>query len=519
MYCALDVEVVPSTQRQLAKTRAAMLAAVGRAIANPPRIQKSSIAKVEVRYRSCDDACMIGRQIITQYALLLAARQTKSLVPHPASWSPMNRSVYFLAAITCLLAYAARAEPLQSLDQTDLQAERQALEAMAEIPDVAPAAKARLSDHDRAGPAEAGKQLRNRREHGTRRIVNGLYSFRHAAVAGILRGANASTAQAWCTGTLVACDKVLTAAHCISEHEDPAGYHVYFPHTGVFSVARISWLKSEYKFPYADLAILHVATPVEGIQPIAINLTGSPGENSNALIVGYGRSGGTNSDYGIKREGSVKFSSCKGAFADKRLLCWNFDAEINQAHSHSNTCNADSGGGVFMLEKSGQRTAMRLVGVVSGGIDSNCVKADHSYNTDVFKWRDWLTSEGVYDPSPKICKSKIEIDRPSNVRSAVAKLSAARPEAHYEVSIGDGLASLRVAMNGDDDGHSSNDFDLRVYSPDSISPECSQDAPGQFAYCEVRRPAAGLWKISVTRKVGEGTAQVTVTAVPKDRPD
>ena len=99
----------------------------------------------------------------------------------------------------------------------------------------------------------------------------------------------------------------------------------------------ITWLKDDYRFPYADLAMLALGKSVEGIAPISLNTAASPIYGSVATIVGYGRTGGKKHDYGVKREGSVKFGPCQDSYADKKLLCWDFDADINVATRETRT--------------------------------------------------------------------------------------------------------------------------------------------------------------------------------------
>lgn len=361
----------------------------------------------------------------------------------------------------------------------------------------------------------AARQLRNRRERGARRIVNGIHTVRHSAVAAVLSGNDPSKASPRCTGTLVGCNQVLTAAHCISKDPSPDEYMVFFPSLGFYAIKSVSWPKDEYKFPYADLALLTLEKAVEGISPIRVNTSASPIKGSVATIVGYGRTGGNRYDYGIKREGSVKFGQCKGTYAERKLLCWDYDADVAEYATESNTCNADSGGGVFMFDREGFRKVQRVVGVVSGGIkQTNCVKADHSYNTDVYLWREWLEQAvGQGGLSNDTCGAG-KIDAPENLRSALATLSAAKPEAKFTISIPPNTASFRVAMNGEVDREKKNDFDL-VLTDVSNTKVCSQSGPGQYAFCQVANPESGNWSIAVRRKKGAGEAQVTVTLVPQ----
>jgi len=424
---------------------------------------------------------------------------------------------YFVAASVISVGPAA-ADPLQTPQQSEEAALRQELERIAkEDPQRAADARKTLEALGHPASSPQGRPLRNRRERGARRIVNGIHTIRHSAVAAILNGNDPSTASAWCTGTLVGCDKVLTAAHCIAENPTPKAYLVYFQNLGFFKVKDISWLKGEYSFPYADLAMLTLTKAVEGLAPISLNTVASPINGSIGTIVGYGRTGGKREDYGVKREGSVKFGACKESYADKKLLCWDFDADINLTRQDSNTCNADSGGGVFMFDKEGQRSVQRVVGVVSGGLDDDCVKQDHSYNTDVFQWREWLATGSGGELTAQSCGSTANIDSPSNLRSRVVELGPDRPEAIFELDVPVGTAILRVAMSGEDDGKGKNDFDLFLFQgQDTVTTQavCDQSGSGQFAFCEVSSPASERWTIAVRRKKGAGTAQLAVTTVP-----
>jgi trypsin len=417
-----------------------------------------------------------------------------------------------------LAAESAVAETLETVEKIEEAALRQELERIVkEDPEQAKKARKTLEALDRSRTSKIGRQLRNRRREGTKRIVNGLVTFRHSSVAAVLSGRDPDTATAWCTGTVISCDKVLTAAHCVARLPDPNAYLAYFENFGFVKVSHIDWPKDQYDFPYADLAILTLAKPVEGIAPIALNTVASPIKGSYATIVGYGRTGGSREDYGIKRDGSVKFDTCQSKHADKKLLCWKFDADINTAPGDSNTCNADSGGGVFMVDKVGLNIEQRLVGVVSGGRDADCVKNDNSYNTDIFLWREWIIKATQESLSHRKCSSGARFDDPINLHGTQLHLSRTNPEAAFEINVPRDTASLRVAMNGEDAGHGQNDFDLFVFqgaSSPATNPICKRDGPGQFAFCEITDPKSGKWTVAVRRKKGDGLAQVTTTLIP-----
>ena len=365
-----------------------------------------------------------------------------------------------------------------------------------------------------------GRQARNRRERGARRIVNGIPSRSHPAVGALLMGDDPKTAGAWCTGTLVGCDKFLTAAHCIADHPTAASYLVFFQELGFFRVKAIRWASDKYALPYFDLAMLTLEKPVEGIAPMPINMSVRPLNKSIATIVGFGRTGGVRFDYGIKREGSVKTAACSPELAGKQVLCWKFDADLISRGSAQNTCNADSGGGVFMRDNDGARVIEKVFGVVSGGRDKDCVKHDLSYNVDVLQYRDWIETAGEGRLSSTMCGAPLLSNAHHKPLRKVFQLSAVEPKARLTVEIPAGTAALRVGMNAEDDGTGKNEFGFAVSSKPGAanSPDrCVEDGSGrQFAFCRVERPQPGLWTIAVTRKKGEGAVQITALATTQE---
>lgn len=365
-----------------------------------------------------------------------------------------------------------------------------------------------------------GRQARNRRERGGRRIVNGLISRSHPAVGALVRGSAPQTAGAWCTGTLVGCDKFLTAAHCIAGDPAPGSYLVFFQELGFFRVKAIRWDQDKYAPPTADLAMLTLEKPVEGIAPMAINASVTPLNGSIATIVGFGRTGGSRKDYGIKREGSIKTVPCTGRFAAAPAICWNFDADVTSDASAQNTCNADSGGGVFMRDNEGSRIVEKVFGVVSGGTDRNCVNNDLSYNVDVFKYRDWIEQAGEGRLSSSACGRPLWEGDTRAPRRETVHLDANAAEAGVTIEVPEGIAALRIAMNAEDDGAGKNQFQFTAFSsknPASSVNACQENGTGQFAFCAIENPQSGPWTITLSRKKGEGDVQITTLFVAPDR--
>lgn len=403
-------------------------------------------------------------------------------------------------------------------EQTLIRAELQRI--IAEDPEQAADARKALDALDQPETTEAGRQARNRREHGVRRIVNGLPARGHLAVGALLKGADPRAAQAWCTGTLVGCDKFLTAAHCIIKDPSPGSYLVFFQELGFFEVKGIQWPTELYRHPepYGDLAMVTLARPVEGIAPMALNVGVRPLNKSIATIVGFGRTGGAHYDYGVKREGSARTDICPAAYAQMKVLCWTYDADVKSLRRASNTCNGDSGGGVFMRDNDGPRVVQKVFGVVSGGLDRQCIKNDVSYNVDVSQFHQWIEAAGEGRLTASVCGRPLFGTRDSESKRLLARLTEETPEAVARLDVGPGFDALRVVMNGEDDGTGRNDFDLFVYRGESASDSmlaCKGDGPGQFAFCEIKSPMPGRWTVVVRRKAGQGQVQVSATLVGK----
>ena len=287
--------------------------------------------------------------------------------------------------------------------------------------DAANARKA-LDGLNQPGGSPAGRQARNRRQEGNRRIVNGIATTLYPAVGALLRGGDPKTAKAWCSGTLVGCDKFLTAAHCLAANEAVEDYLIFFPQLGFSAVKAIA--KGQYtpkRHGYFDLAMLTLARPVEGISPIRVNTRAkaTPLFGFKGTIVGFGRTGGSRYDFGIKREGSIKTKRCPATYVNSKVFCWSFDADVRSDASASNTCFGDSGGGIFMPDDDGGRRVLKVFGVVSGGRDRSCVKDDLSYNVDVGQFAAWIEAAGEGRLSSEMCGRSSSVSNMTSAQSIV----------------------------------------------------------------------------------------------------
>jgi hypothetical protein len=418
-------------------------------------------------------------------------------------------SQIFLYLASSLMVNSASAEPLRSPDDLDTIATQTELERLTKADPATAAHAGAALKADQAEKATARRERRSRRPNASKRIVNGLGTIRYPAAGAVLKGSNRRSASAWCSGTLIGCSTFLTAAHCIMEDPNPGNYKVFFQHAGIFDVAEVHWQKDKFKFPDADIAILKLSRPVEGITPIPINRAAKPINGSKGRIVGYGRTGGESSDYGIKRMGFVKTAACEPPRSDTTLICWKYDAVVKTPGEDSNTCNGDSGGG---LQIEGDNT---VAGVTSGGLRKDCLGGDRSYDANIFQYQEWIDSVAGSDRPINACGTVPQIDVQRHVEGGVARLDEAKTQVVYDLEVPAGISRLYVAMNGEDSGR--NNFDLylmRDRTTEVSTPVCIEDGPGQFGFCDVKEPTPGDWTIVVRRARGAGLVQTVVTMIP-----
>ena len=219
----------------------------------------------------------------------------------------------------------------------------------------------------------------------TPRIVNGVPTADFAEVGLVGPG---------CTGTLIGCQTVLTAAHCVegngTEPADPAGYTVFFQHAGTFAVNAIaispSWVRGVVvpgvggQPGPGDLAVLRLVAPVSGIVPARLASIRPPFDTATT-IVGFGLTGAASHDFGIKRTGTGRTVDCgQTAFSDS--IC----SEPNPAIA----CSGDSGGPLFV----GAGDDRRITGVLSGGTTDCQIGNIH---VDVASHAAWILDVGGSD--------------------------------------------------------------------------------------------------------------------------
>jgi hypothetical protein len=345
------------------------------------------------------------------------------------------------------------------------------------------------------------------------RIVNGLNTADYPAVGVLLGSSNFDTASLRCTGTLIGCETFLTAGHCVEGDLDPTHYGVFLQHAGFFTVASVA-LHPDYGFPVADLAVLKLAVPVTGFGGMPLNTTVDPVPDTTGTIVGFGRTGGSNYDYGVKRHGKVVTTACSGDISDTTSVCWDFLSPLGDPGDNSNTCNGDSGGPLFIDFGAG----LTLAGVTSGGSGANCLPVDNSFDADVYYYAAWIAGEAGADLGASVCGATPQIgDAETSVYAGDGTLSSGNPQGVHAFTVPAGTVELRVTMNGSEAG--SNDFDLYVKAgsaPTTLNFDCKADGINQYGACAFANPAPGTWYAMINRYAGSGEYQVTAVSFGVD---
>jgi MYXO-CTERM domain-containing protein len=337
-----------------------------------------------------------------------------------------------------------------------------------------------------------------------RPIVNGTATTEHPTTGILLTGS--SPASLICSGTLVGCDVFLTAAHCVcfgrgSQCQDPdpdETLRVYLQHVGIVAVQR-RHVHPEFEFPDNDVAVLELARPITGVTPTPLQEAAVP-LGTAATIVGYGRSGGALDDSGIKQAGDVMTADCPADASGPGHICWDYTGE------GANTCNGDSGGPLFVASEG----TLAVAGITSGGTRANCLEGDHSYDNDVFTFRDYIAdAAGAGRLGQASCGDLPQVGQDGTAVTSQQGRLLAGESAAAEVEVPPGTSELRVALNATDGA----DMDVlarRGEAPTATENDCAAIGASSYGGCSVDAPGAGAWHVAVEAK-DAGDYQLTVT--------
>ena len=339
-------------------------------------------------------------------------------------------------------------------------------------------------------------------------IVNGDLTSAYPSAGALLFGSSPAESTIQCSGTLIGCDTFLTAAHCVCPTDGPdcqggtpvEPMRVFFQNAGFFEVTSAR-VHPGFNFPDNDIAVLTLAQPVTGITPTPLQ-DSAPGMGTDGVIVGFGRTGGSDYTYGLKYEGPVTTGSCPDGIDPTGKVCWTFNGT-----GDANTCNGDSGGPLF-FESGG---VVRVGGTTSGGVDVACLAGDNSYDNDVFTYKAFI--EAGSPIAQASCGALPQVGSPA-VRVETDEGELAEGEsAELTVEVPRGTTELRVALNSTD-GATAN-FDLAVSRGGAReeSTSCSGSTASAYEFCQVTSPEPDVWTVNVQAATGGGEYQVTATVV------
>ncbi len=230
--------------------------------------------------------------------------------------------------------------------------------------------------------------------------------------------------QAICTGTLIAPDVVLLAAHCLDTsgltfgfgETERADFYVTFeadlsrfaenqsqeplpiPSSAIpasFGVAHpdfdIQSLGQGTAGVESDIALLFLAAPITDVAPEVVITEAEATQlavGANVSIAGWGQQVATSSPFDPPPAGSVGIKVCGTSTIDElgsTLM------QIGDASSSTRKCHGDSGGPTY-VEVSGQGIRRRVIGVTSRAYDeSDCAKGGVDTRVDAFF--DWIDGE------------------------------------------------------------------------------------------------------------------------------
>jgi hypothetical protein len=343
-------------------------------------------------------------------------------------------------------------------------------------------------------------------------IAGGSFSVDFPAVAALLYPDDQGGLSTKCTGTLIAPNALLTAAHCVN-----AGLQkVYFQHAGLFPVDLQDVVVNSAYVPavqgspsQADLAIIFLKASISSIIPLAPNEVAAVNPGSQGVIVGYGwhsfppgdepDANGPRLDpkMGIKVFSTTTTNACAGSQAGKNLVCWTYPTGT-LVETLGSTCFGDSGG-PFAWQIHG---AWTLAGVTAGGSDGSlaCHPGDHAYDMDVFAFRQWIgdtlkLKRAVTPSTPYALQPLANPATLYNLNVAHRTFDASKNSWSTTITVRQSGVGMRVGVNATPSGNPL----VLVATTSQGASQCNFTVNDTALYCDVASIAIGdVWSLTVT---------------------
>ncbi|MFB6719519.1 trypsin-like serine protease [Kribbella sp. NPDC056345] len=176
-----------------------------------------------------------------------------------------------------------------------------------------------------------------------------------------------SPSKQWCGSTLVAANKIVTAAHCaqeaVSTYTAIQGRDVLTTTGGKESKISSIWVDPEYgKQPGHDVAVMTLATPFTGVPTLALETSkAADAAGAASVVYGWGATEGTGPEDTFQKVDAPVLGDayCEKAYASQGYapdgeICGGFE------EGGKDSCQGDSGGPLVLNG--------RLFGVVSWGV-------------------------------------------------------------------------------------------------------------------------------------------------------